>query len=393
MMRVPALGLALVLALGAGAACGEPAPADPDAAAPDAPPDAAPGGWPFALPLGFPTPRLPADQRLTPELAELGRHLFYDKRLSGNGTQACASCHEQARAFTDGRVTPQGSTGTVLKRNAMSLTNIAYNPTQTWANHILVTLEQQAPVPMFGTDPIELGITGNEDVVLGRLRGDPRYQALYAAAYPGATEPLGLGHVVAALAAFERRLISGNSPLDKHRRGELVLPDDALRGEALFFSERLECHHCHGGFNFTIAVDHRALAEPGIAFFNTGLYNVGGTGAYPAGDQGLRDVTFLDEDRGRFRPPTLRNIAVTAPYMHEGSMATLDEVLRFYERGGRDIPSGPDAGDGRLSPYKSSFVAGFTLTDQERADLIAFLTALTDETFLADPALADPFAP
>jgi cytochrome c peroxidase len=384
--------LALVLALGA-AACGDNAALGPDAADPDAPPDAAPAAWPFALPRGFPIPRLPADKRLTPELAELGRHLFYDERLSGNGTQACASCHEQARAFTDGRVTSIGSTGAVLERNAMSLTNVAYNPTQTWANHLLVTLEQQAPVPMFGTDPIELGITGNEEVVLGRLRGDPRYQALHAAAFPGATGPLDLGHVVAALAAFQRRLISGNAPLDRARRGELVLPADARRGEDLFFSERLECHHCHGGFNFTIAVDHRALAEPNVAFFNTGLYNVGGTGAYPAGDQGLHDVTFLDADRGRFRPPTLRNIAVTGPYMHEGSMATLDEVLRFYERGGRDVPSGPDAGDGKLNPYKSTFVAGFTLTDQERADLIAFLSALTDDAFLTDPSLADPFAP
>jgi len=377
------------------AACGDDAPpATPDGPAdPDAAIDAAPPAYPFALPLGFPVPRLPAGKPLTPELAELGRHLFYDKRLSGNGTQSCASCHEQARAFTDGRVTPTGSTGTVLERNAMSLGNIAYNPTQTWANHLLAILEQQAPVPMFGTDPVELGITGNEDVVLARLRGDAQYQALYAAAYPGATQPLDLGHIVAAISAFERRLITGDSPMDKYRRGEGTVSESVLRGEALFFSERLECHHCHGSFNFTIAIDHAALAEPSIAFFNTGLYNVGGTGAYPGADQGLYDVTFLPEDRGRFRPPTLRNIAVTGPYMHEGSMATLDEVIRFYERGGRDIPSGPNAGDGKTNPYKSSFVPGFTLTDQERADMIAFLEALTDQTFLTDPSIADPFSP
>ncbi|MCW5802524.1 MAG: di-heme enzyme [Deltaproteobacteria bacterium] len=379
------------------AACGDDRAARPDGApgdaAADAPTDAAAPVWPFELPFGFPVPRLPPGKRLTPELAELGRHLFYDVRLSGNGTQACASCHEQARAFTDGRVTPTGSTGTVLRRNAMSLANIAYNPTQTWANHLLAFLEQQAPVPMFGTDPVELGITGNEDAVLARLRGDPTYQALYAAAFPGATEPLDLGHVVAALSAFERRLISGNSPLDKHRRGEIVLDESALRGEALIFSERLECHHCHGGFNFSIAVDHAALSEPNVAFFNTGLYNVGGTGAYPAADQGLFDVTFTDGDQGRFRPPTLRNIAVTAPYMHDGSMATLDDVLTFYERGGRLIESGPNAGDGKLNPHKSSFVGGFTLTAQERADLLAFFAALTDDTFLTDPSLSDPFAP
>jgi cytochrome c peroxidase len=375
-------------------ACGDPPATQPDGAV-DAPADApvdASSEWPITLPLGFPPPRLPPGKPFTRELAELGRHLFYDKRLSGNGTQACASCHEQARAFTDGRQFPAGSTGTVLRRNSMSLTNIIYNPTQTWANHLLVTLEQQIAVPMFGTDPIELGITGNEEVVLERLRTDPQYQALFAAAFPGDTGAFDLTHVAEAITAFERTMISGNAPIDKHRRGEVQLGEAALRGEALFFSERFECHHCHGGFNFTIAVDHANLAEPGVAFFNTGLYNVGGDGSYPANDQGLRDVTFLDADRGRFRPPSLRNIALTAPYMHEGSMATLDEVLTFYERGGRAIETGPNAGDGKLSPYKSSFVAGFVLTPQERADMLAFLEALTDETFITDPALSDPFA-
>ena len=119
---------------------------------------------------------------------------------------------------------------------------------------------------------------------------------------------------------------------------------------------------------------------------------MGGTGAYPAIDQGLWEFTFADADRGRYRPPTLRNIAVTAPYMHDGSVATLEEVLAMYERGGRLVESGPEAGDGKTNPNKSPFVGGFTLTEQERADVLAFLRALTDETFLTDPALADPFA-
>ncbi len=275
----------------------------------------------------------------------------------------------------------------------MSLTNVAYNPTQTWANNRLTTLEAQAPVPMFGDNPVELGITGHEDVVLGRLRGDPRYQALFAAAFPDAAGPLELGHVVQALAAFERRLISGNAPMDRYRRGDPSAVSAAvLRGEELFFTERLECHHCHGGFNFTIAVDHAALTEPGVAFFNTGLYDVDGTGSYPAVDQGLHELTQAAADRGRFSPPTLRNIAVTAPYMHDGSLATLDEVVRFYERGGRLTTDGPNAGDGRTSVNKSPFVPGFSLTDQERADFLAFLEALTDTAFLTDPTLADPFA-
>lgn len=384
----------LLLVTGAALAACSDGMAEPDAGGGGDGIDAAPpASWPLELPEGFPIPRLPEGQVLSPELAELGRHLFYDVRLSGNESQACASCHEQARAFSDGKITPQGSTGTVLRRNSMSLTNVAYNPTQTWANHLLVTFEQQAPVPMFGDDPIELGITGNEEIVLERIRSDARYQELFAAAFPEDPGPYEFNHVIQAIAAFERRLISGNSRFDRHRRGDAAALSDAeLRGEELFFSERLECHHCHGSFNFTIAVDHSALAEPAIAFFNTGMYNVGGDGAYPAIDQGLFELTQVEADRGRYRPPTLRNIAVTAPYMHDGSMATLDEVIRFYERGGRLIAAGPNAGDGKLNPHKSPFVAGFMLTDQQRSDLIAFLEALTDNDFLTDPSLSNPFA-
>lgn len=386
-----ATSAAVVLAM----ACGTQEPsATPDAQpadAADAQADAA-VSWPFELPPGFPTPRLPGGERMTAELAELGRYLFYDKRLSGNGTQACASCHEQARAFTDRKITPSGSTGEVLRRNAMSLTNVAYGATQTWANFHLDTLEQQALVPMFGDDPIELGITGHEDVVLDRLRSDPSYPARFAAAFPGEASPIDFNGIVAAISAFERRLISGASRVDRYRQGDLAaITASELRGEELFFTERLECHHCHGSFNFTIAVDHAGLAVPGTAFFNTGLYNVGGMGANPATDQGLYDITHLPADQGRYKPPTLRNIAVTAPYMHDGSMTTLDEVIRFYERGGRLTEQGPNAGDGRLNPFKSPFVGGFTLTEQERIDLIAFLEALTDDAFLADPTLADPF--
>ena len=119
---------------------------------------------------------------------------------------------------------------------------------------------------------------------------------------------------------------------------------------------------------------------------------MGGTGAYPEVDQGLWEFTFEDADRGRYRPPTLRNVGVTAPYMHDGSVATLEEVIAIYERGGRVIEDGPLAGDGREHPNKSAFVGGFILTEQERADLLAFLLALTDESFLTDESLSDPFA-
>lgn len=387
----------LVFAL-ALAACGD--STDPPAldggvvdALADASPDAAPAPWPFVLPRGFPSPRLPDDAVLTAELAELGRHLFYDVRLSGNGTQSCASCHRQAQAFSDGRVTPTGSTGDVLRRNAMSLTNAAYNPAQTWANPQATTLERQALIPILGKHPIELGVAGHEEQILARLVADTDYPTRFAAAFPGEPTPITWANIVRGLAAFERRLISGGSRVDRYRGGDLdALTASELRGQAMFFSETLECHHCHGGFNFTIAVDHVNVAEQRAQYFNTGLYNVDGAGAYPTRDQGLWEFTFVDTDRGRYRPPTLRNVAVTAPYMHDGSVATLEEVLAIYERGGRLIESGPDAGDGRTNPNKSPFVGGFTLTPEQRIDLLAYLRALTDDDFLTDPTLADPFA-
>jgi cytochrome c peroxidase len=383
--------VALTLIAAALAACGGDGDADAvDAGAADADPGVL--AWPFALPEGFPAPRLPPDGTLTPELAELGRHLFYDVRLSRNETQACASCHEQARAFSDGKPTAVGSTGDVLRRNAMSLTNVAYNPTQTWANPLADTLEQQALVPILAEHPVELGVGGAEEAVLARFAADAAYQAMFAAAFPD-DPTVTLERVVAALAAFERRLVSGGSRVDRYRNGDAgALSASELRGYALFFSEELECHHCHGGFNFTIAVDHAALSSPRVHFFNTGMYNVDGTGAYPAVDQGLWEFTFEDADRGRYRPPTLRNVGVTAPYMHDGSVETLEEVVAFYERGGRLIDAGPNTGDGKLNPNKSSFVGGFVLTDEERTDLLDFLRALTDDDFLTDPTLADPFA-
>jgi cytochrome c peroxidase len=160
----------------------------------------------------------------------------------------------------------------------------------------------------------------------------------------------------------------------------------------LFYSENLECHHCHGGFNFSEATIHAGSVFDSALFHNTGLYNLDGEGAYPANNTGIFEITGDPADMGRFRAPTLRNIAVTGPYMHDGSMDTLEAVLDHYAAGGRLIEDGPNAGDGRASPLKSGLVAGFSLTEDERADLVAFLESLTDETFLTDPALSDPYA-
>lgn len=345
------------------------------------------------LPAGFPLPYVPPDNPQTAEKVELGRHLFYDRRLSANGTMACASCHEQTRAFTDGKATPHGSTGAPLARNSQGLANVAYYSTLTWANPVLTDLERQILIPMFGEFPVELGITGHEAEVLARFQGDPRYQALFAAAFPDAPDPYTWGNIVRALASFNRALISSDSPYDRYLAGDTgALPVAALRGMDLFLSEELECHHCHGGFNFTGSTRQRSTVFVEAPFHNTGLYNLDGAGAYPANNTGVAAISNRPGDMGRFRAPSLRNVALTAPYMHDGSVATLEEVVRHYEAGGRHIRSGPYAGDGRRSPLKSGLVSGFTLTDQERADLLAFLEALTDPTFISDPRFSDPFA-
>lgn len=338
--------------------------------------DAPHSDYEWSLPAAMPTPRVPADNPMSADKVELGRHLFYDTRLSGDGSQSCASCHSQARAFTDGRITPVGITGEAGRHNSMSLGNVAYNASSTWAAHV-ERLEDQAMLPMFGTAPVELGLAGSEDEVLARLASEPLYAELFPRAFD---DGLTIDNVTRAIASFERTMISGRSRFDRFVTGELELPAPAQRGLALFESERLGCARCHGGFNFTSSFDHEGLANgPRTQFFNTGLYNVDGTGAYPVGDQGLVEITGDPRDMGRFRAPTLRNISVTAPYFHDGSAATLDDVIDHYARGGV------------ASPLKSPLVTGFTLTADERAELHAFLASLTDDAFLADPSLANPW--
>ncbi len=370
--------------------------------APDDPPvnraDAAPptaSEYPFELPFGFPKPYVPAANPLTAEKVELGRHLFYDVRLSANETQSCGSCHQQALAFTDGRPVSVGSTGQMHRRNAMSLTNVAYAATLTWPNPVLTDLEPQSGVPLFGIDPvIELGLKGHEEEALDRLRADTRYQTLFAAAFPGQGDPFDMVNVQRAIASFERTLVSGTSRFDRYQylSDKNALTVEEKRGLELFGSEALECFHCHGGFNFTDAVVYKGLPLGDLNFHNTGLYNVDGKGAFPADNVGLLEFTAKPSDMGRFKAPTLRNIEKTAPYMHDGSIATLEEVIEHYSAGGRTITSGPHAGIGSANPFKSSFISGFSLTAADKHAVVAFLKSLTDDAFLTNPKLANPWS-
>jgi len=347
----------------------------------------------LGLPDWAPAPMEPASNRLNAAKIELGRRLFYDVRLSADETKSCASCHRQELSFTDGLAVSPGVTGDVTPRNSMSLANVAYAPVLTWGNPLLHTLEQQALVPLLGQEPVELGMAGLDDQMKERLAADPVYRELFPQAFPDMAGEIGLATVVRALSAFQRTLISLSSPYDRYRyEGDVdVMPDAAIRGEALFFSEKFECHHCHNNLNMNDSIAHARAPYPEIAFHNTGLYNIDGKGAYPAHNTGIAELTGRSEDMGRFRAPSLRNVAVTAPYMHDGSIATLEEVLDHYAAGGRTIAEGPHAGVGRDNPLKSSFVPGFEMTPGERADIIAFLNSLTDDRFLTNPAYSDPW--
>lgn len=322
---------------------------------------------------------------------ELGRVLFYDARLSGNGKMSCASCHDQAKAFTDGRGTSLGSLGESTPRSAQHLSNVAYHPTLTWANPSLVSLERQMETPLFGENPVEMGVNDrNKQAVLDRLKADNLLPAQFIASFPGQSEAITWGNVIKAISAFQRTLISANSKYDQYLQGKATLSASEDRGMKLFFGEKAECFHCHGSFNFNDQIVHAKSRLIEAPFHNTGLYNVDGKGGYPEPNRGVFELTAKASDMGAFRAPSLRNVEVTGPYMHDGSVATLEDALRHYAAGGRHLSSGPHAGDGRANPYKSDLISRIDLSEQEQADIIAFLKTLTDHEFLQNPRFAKP---
>ena len=345
--------------------------------------NAAPAPFAWHLPRGLPVPRVPADNPVTQPKVDLGRRLFYDARLSGNGRYSCSSCHEQARAFTDGRAHAVGSTGGIHRRSTMSLTNVAYNVTYGWADPSLRSLEQQMAVPMFNEHPVEMGMKGREQEIVERLARDSATVARLRAAFPADNTALTLTNIVKAIATFERTLLSADSPFDRYLYGDdkRAMSAAALHGKDLFFSDRLRCSECHASFNLSGPVTFSTATPVSPLFHNTGLYNTDGRGSYPRSDRGLFDRTRQPRDMGRFRAPTLRNVAVTAPYMHDGSVRTLQAAVAHYASGGV------------TSSYKSNLLKGFQVTPAETADLVAFLQSLTDTAFLTNPAFARPKTP
>lgn len=308
------------------------------------------------LPPGFPPPPAPESNPLTPEKIELGRHLFYEKRLSANGTQSCGSCHQQRLAFCDGLRHAAGSTGQEHFRNTMSLVNVAYRQPLTWANPAVVTLEQQVLIPLTNEHPVEMGMARRLDELPPRIAGDEKYQRMFAAAFPGRPAPITIENITRAIASFERAIVSAESPYDRLVRygHSHALSPEAWRGLQLFFSARAGCSACHGGLDF-------ATPSGGSVFQNNGL-------------------TDAPEE---FRIPTLRNVALTAPYMHDGSVGTLAEVVADYAAGGRAARV-----RGKASPHRD--VRPFRATEEERRALVAFLESLTDESVTTNRRFSEP---
>ncbi|MCB0571313.1 MAG: c-type cytochrome [Phaeodactylibacter sp.] len=300
------------------------------------------------LPAGFPYPDIPEDNQLTLARVALGKRLFYDPVLSADSTVSCASCHRQSLAFADAAAISPGVKGRLGFRNAPTLANVAYI---TLANKDggVPRLDLQPLVPIEDENEMALFILD----AARRLNALPGYQAAFQKAYGQDATAF---TITRALSAFMRTFISGNSPYDRYDRGEGGLSESAQRGMALFFGNRAQCGGCHSGFNFT---DND--------FHNNGLYET-------YADPGRMRATFLPEDEGKFRVPTLRNIALTAPYMHDGSLATLEDVISHYDNGGSQHPNK----DPRIRPLG--------LSDAEKADILAFLQALTDTAFITNPA-------
>ena len=312
---------------------------------------AQPSAWQWNLPDGVVPPPVSADNPMSQAKVDLGRRLFYDADLSLDGTMACANCHGQHNGFADSIPTRAGVHGDPGLRNAPGLANIAYLSPLNWADPGVATLEQQAHVPLFGESPVEMGMTGQDAELARRLSGNDCYIAMFRAAFPETQGRIDTEAVTKALAAFQRGMISFDSPADRYARGERsALSPAARRGEAVF---RANCASCHSGDNFT-----------------DGLFHAIAPAVQDNRDPGLATATGDQADRGRFRTPSLRNVALTPPYMHDGSAETLAEAIARHSHA---VPR-----------------AAMLASSDGGQDLIAFLDALTDRGFVNDPALSYP---
>jgi cytochrome c peroxidase len=312
---------------------------------------------------------------MTDAKVALGKRLFYDTRLSSTGTYSCGSCHRAELAFTDGRAHALGATGQSVRRSAMSLANVAYGPAFTWGDPRVQSLEAQMRTPLFNRHPVEMGVHIDGRELSAAVSQDPTYGAQFTAAFPEGPNLASMANAIKAIAAFERTLISGRSAFDRYVFSDdtHAMSESAKRGMSLFFSARIGCSECHSGINFSGPLIYQTHEKATALFANNGLYRLDARGDYPRTDRGLMEVTHRSADMGKFRVPTLRNVALTAPYMHDGSIENLPLVLNHYSRGGRH------------NPHQDRRVKPTPLTAAERADLLEFLDSLTDREFVENP--------
>jgi cytochrome c peroxidase len=324
--------------------------------------------------------------------AELGRYFFYDRRLSVNQAKSCSSCHDPGFSFTDGYRRSIGAMGDNVQHNAPALINIIFKRYLTAADSTLHFPEQQINNPMFHNNPLELGWLGNESTIIARLKKDDLYSRQLPLLFPDSQEPFALQHIQACISSFIKTILSFNAPFDRYSHGKdsTALSASQVNGMRLFFSDRLHCSSCHGGINFSTPALTGKNGDI-LYYQNTGLYNIDGMGAYPANDCGLMERTKQRADMGKYRVPSLRNLAFTAPYLHDGTAADLATVIGIYQNGGRNIVTGANLGDGRKNPYKNPLVQGFVISQQEKRDLIGFLLSLSDSSVCNNPAYRNPF--
>ncbi len=310
----------------------------------------------FEVPLGFPNVNFPDDNPYNPVKAELGRRLFYERRLSkDNLLPSCSHCMKQSNAFADCSPVSLGYGGDPETRNTMSLANVAYRKSLFWDGRGK-RIEQPAYRSLF----LPYILNGDTNEIEQKLKADPIYPELFRKAFGENAEPK--AYLIAkAIATFVRTLISGNSAYDKYIRGnKTAMTQSQIRGMKLFFSEKTNCSKCHIGFLFTDEKFHNTAVV--THYFDRGRYY----------------ITNNFQDLGKFITPTLRNVEVNPPYMHNGELNTLEEVIEHYNRGGR------------LFINKDTLIRALNLTYQEKVDLINFLKALTDWEFINNPKFGKP---
>ena len=313
-------------------------------------------------------------------IIKLGRYLFYDNHLSFNLTKSCSSCHDPALAFTDGYRTSTTATGDNVLRNAPSLINVVFQKRLDWANPFVTDTYKQNERPLFNEHPIELGFKHNEEIILQYFRENDIYRKLFAEAFPN-DDMLTVISIRKSLAAFVNSLLSVNSAYDAYTQGDSAkLSLSAKNGLKLFFSPDLMCSSCHVPPLFTVN-DKRNNISPDSIYFNTGVNDGDNV------DKGLFLFTHKTEDIGKFKVPSLRNVALTAPYMHNGNMETLGDVIDLYSRGRRHVSINASTKPGF---DKDDRIKGFSITSNEKKDLIAFLHSLTDSTVLVNPLFSNP---